>query len=368
MVSLFLNFVREPPKFVCSVILFAFAALLCSFSACWAQGGLPPAANRVSGVPHADSKTFRILRPGTMSIIARDPQTGELGVAVESHYFSGGPVCPWAEAGVGAVTTQATAEPLYGQLGLEMMRYGKDAPAVLKALLAADSASETRQVAIIDARGNVAAHTGSRIAPAAGHLTGKNYSVQGNTMSSEKVWPAMARAFEQKTGDLVDRLLAALEAGQEAGGDIRGQQTAAIIVVSGTSTRRPWKDRIFDLRVEDSPQPITELKRLVRLQRAYRLAFKGDDSASEKNWDQAINSYRKAVELAPEKEELRYGLATVLLQAGRDEESLPIFRQVFREHPIWVEITKRNVMSGDLPNDTARIQRVLDQAVVGDRK
>ncbi len=349
-------------------ILFTFAVLLCNFSACWAQGGLPAAAKSVSGLAPADSPPFRILRPGTMSIIARDPQTGELGVAVESHYFSVGPVCPWAEAGVGAVATQATAEPLYGQLGLEMMRYGKDAPAVLKALLAADSASETRQVAMIDAEGNVAAHTGARITPAAGHLTGKDYSVQGNTMSSEKVWPAMARAFEQKTGDLVDRLLAALEAGQAAGGDIRGQQTAAIIVVSGISTRRPWKDRIFDLRVEDSPQPISELKRLVRLQRAYRFALKGEDFASEKNWDQAINSYRKAVELAPEKEEIRYGLAAVLFQAGRDEESLPIFRQVFREHSIWVEITKRNVISGDLPNDPPRIQRILDQALVRESK
>ncbi len=296
-----------------------------------------------------------------MSIIARDPQTGEMGVAVESHYFSVGPVAPWAEAGVGAVATQATAEPLYGQLGLEMMRYGKDAPSVLRALAAADSASETRQVAMIDASGNVAAHTGSKATPAAGHLIGKNYSVQGNTMSSEKVWPAMARAFEQKTGDLADRLLAALEAGQEAGGDIRGQQTAAIIVVSGTSTRRPWKDRIFDLRVEDSPEPITELKRLVRLQRAYRLAFKGDDFAGEKNWGQALSSYRKAVELAPEKEELRYGLAVVLFLSGRDEESLPVFRQVFREHPIWVEITRRNVISGDLPNDPPRIKRIFDQ-------
>src|SRR3989449_1175540 len=249
-----------------------------------------------------------------------------------------------------------------------MMGYGKDAPPVFKALVAADSASEIRQVAMIDARGNVGAHTGSKITPAAGHLIGTNYSVQANTMSSEKVWPAMARAFERNKGDLVDRLLAALEAGQEAGGDIRGQQTAAIIVVNGTSTGRPWKDRIFDLRVEDSPEPITELKRLVRLQRAYRLALKAGDLASEKNWDQAIGSYRRAVELAPEKEELRYGLATILLEAGRDEESLPIFRQVFREHPIWVEITKRNVMSGDLPNDTTRIQRVLDQAVVGNRK
>jgi uncharacterized Ntn-hydrolase superfamily protein len=348
--------------------LIALAALLWNFSPCWAQGGLTAATIRVSGVAPADSKTFRVLRPGTMSIIARDPQTGELGVAVESHYFSVGPVCPWAETGVGAVATQANAEPLYGKLGLELMRYGKDAPTVLKALLAADAASETRQVAMIDAKGNVAAHTGSKITPAAGHLQGKNYSVQANTMSSEKVWPAMARAFEQTTGDLADRFLAALEAGQEAGGDIRGQQTAALIVVTGTSRGQPWKDRVFDLRVEDSPEPITELKRLVRLQRAYSSAFKGDDFASENEWDQAINSYRKAVELAPEKEELRYGLATILLQAGRDEESLPIFRQVFLEHPIWVEITKRNVISGDLPNDPPRIQRVLDQAAVGNRK
>ncbi len=187
-------------------------------------------------------------------------------------------------------------------------------------------------------------------------------------MSSERVWPAMARAFEQNAGDLADRLLAALEAGQKEGGDLRGQQTAAIIVVSGTSTGRPWKDRIFDLRVEDAPQPITELKRLVRLQRAYRLALKAGDLISEKNWDQAIGSYRKAVEMAPEKEELRYGLATTLLEAGRDEESLPLFRQVFREHPIWVEITKRYVISGELPNDPPRIQRVLDQARAQEQK
>jgi uncharacterized Ntn-hydrolase superfamily protein len=260
------------------------------------------------------------------------------------------------------------AEPLYGQLGLEMMRYGKDAPQVLKALLAADSELEIRQVAMIDVRGNVAVHTGSKNTAAAGHLTGKNYSVQANTMSSERVWPAMARAFAQNAGDLADRLLAALEAGQKEGGDLRGQQTAAIIIVSGTSTGRPWKDRIFDLRVEDSPEPITELKRLVRLQRAYRLALKAGDLISEKNWDQAIGSYRKAVEMAPEKEELRYGLATTLLEAGRDEESLPLFRQVFREHPMWVEITKRYVISGELPNDPPRIQRVLDQARVQEQK
>jgi uncharacterized Ntn-hydrolase superfamily protein len=349
-------------------VSFVLVAVLLNFSCSWAQGGLPAERNRVSGSSLADSPRFRVVRPGTMSIIARDPQTGELGVAVESHYFSVGPICPWAEAGVGAIATQAMAEPLYGQLGLEMMRYGKDAPQVLKALLAVDSELEIRQVAMIDVRGNVAVHTGSKNTAAAGHLTGKNYSVQANTMSSERVWPAMARAFEQNAGDLADRLLAALEAGQKEGGDLRGQQTAAIIVVSGTSTGRPWKDRIFDLRVEDSPEPITELKRLVRLQRAYRLALKAGDLISEKNWDQAIGSYRKAVEMAPEKEELRYGLATTLLEAGRDEESLPLFRQVFREHPTWVEITKRYVISGELPNDSPRIQRVLDQARMQEQK
>src|SRR5690349_2498580 len=157
-------------------ILLVLAALFWSFPSCWAQGWLPAPINRLSRSSHVDSPTFRTLRPGTMSIIARDPQTGELGVAVESHFFSVGPICPWAEAGVGAVATQAIAEPLYGQLGLEMMRYGKNAPAVLKALLAADSAWEIRQVAMIDARGNVGAHTGSKIAPAAGHLIGTNYS------------------------------------------------------------------------------------------------------------------------------------------------------------------------------------------------
>lgn len=349
-------------------VSFVLVAVLLNFSCSWAQGGLPAERNRVSGSSLADSPTFRVVRPGTMSIIARDPQTSELGVAVESHYFSVGAICPWAEAGVGAIATQAMAEPLYGQLGLEMMRYGKDAPAVLKALLGADPTPEIRQVAMIDARGNVAVHTGSKITAAAGHLTGTNYSVQANTMSSEKVWPAMARAFEDKTGDLADRLMAALEAGQAAGGDTRGQQTAAIIVVKGTSTGQPWKDRIFDLRVEDAPEPIKELKPLVRLQRAYSLAFKAADLASEKNFDQAISSYRKAVNLAPEKEELRYGLAAILLQAGRDEESLPIFRKVFREHAVWVEITKRNVKSGDLPNDPVRIQRVLDQAAVREQR
>jgi uncharacterized Ntn-hydrolase superfamily protein len=338
-------------------LLFSCVAITCGQEILWKKISKTESADAT-----AQTKPFQVLHINTMSIVARDPETGELGVAVESHYFSVGPVCPWAEAGVGAVATQAIADPAYGPLGLALMRAGKDAPTALKALLAGDAQAEIRQIAVIDAKGNVAAHTGSRPTPAAGHQMGRNYSVQANTMSSAKVWPAMAEAFEKTTGDLTDRLMAALEAGQKAGGDIRGQQTAAIIVVSGTPSGQPWKDRLFDLRVEDSPEPITELKRLVRLQRAYRLIAKGDEFAAQKKWDEAIKSYKEGVTLAPEKEELRYGLAATLFLSGGEEEALPIFRQVFQENPDWVEITKRNVITGDLPNDPARIQRILEQA------
>lgn len=327
-----------------------------------------PSAAVAPAAPAEQAKPFKVARIRTMSIVARDPETGELGVAVESHYFSAGPIVPWAEAGVGAIATQANADPAYGQLGLVLMRSGKDAQTTLKALVSADALAETRQVAMIDAKGNVAVYTGSKPTPAAGYKIGKNYSVQANTMANDKVWPAMAEAFEQTKGDLADRLIAALEAGQKAGGDIRGQQTAAIIVVSGTSTGQPWRDRLFDLRVEDSPQPITELQRLVKLQRAYRLIGKGDELASQRKWDEAIKAYKEGVALAPEKEELRYGLAATLFLAGREDEALPIFRQVFLENADWVEITRRLVTTGDLPNDPARIQRILDQAPPKDRQ
>src|SRR5216683_3846227 len=191
----------------------------------------------------------------TFSIVARDPATGELGVAVQSHWFSVGAMVPWAEAGVGAVATQSFVDASYGPLGLELMRAGRSAPEALRGLLAADDGRDVRQVAMIDAQGRVAAHTGSKCIAAAGNLVGANYSVQANLMEKPSVWPAMARAFEAATGDLTDRLLAALEAAQREGGDIRGQQSAAILVVSGKPTGRAWIDRKVDLRVEDSADP-----------------------------------------------------------------------------------------------------------------
>ncbi|HEX2271569.1 MAG TPA: DUF1028 domain-containing protein, partial [Pyrinomonadaceae bacterium] len=212
----------------------------------------------------------------TYSIVARDPNTGELGVAVQSHWFSVGPIVAWAEAGVGAVATQSFVDPSYGKNGLDLMRSGKSAPDTLKELLAKDEAREVRQVAMIDAQGRVDAFTGKNDIQAAGHIVGQNFSVQANLMLNDKVWPAMARAFESAKGDLAERMLAALDAAQAAGGDIRGKQSAALIVVTGKPTGQAWKDRTFDLRVDDSPEPLRELRRLVRLQRAYNHMNAGD--------------------------------------------------------------------------------------------
>lgn len=220
----------------------------------------------------------------TYSIVARDPATGEMGVAVQSHWFSVGAIVPWAEAGVGAVATQSFVEPSYGPLGLALMRAGRSAPEALKALVSTDAGEAVRQVAMVDAEGRVAAHTGANAIFAAGHREGEGYSTQANMMENATVWDAMARAFESAEGDLAERLLAALEAAEGEGGDLRGRQSAAIVVVSATSTGKPWVDRKFDLRVEDHPTPVPELRRLVRLQRAYNALNEGDGLVTAGDW------------------------------------------------------------------------------------
>ena len=298
----------------------------------------------------------------TFSIVARDPATGELGVAVQSHWFSVGSIVTWAESEVGAVATQSIVDPSYGPLGLTLMRSGKTANEALKALVSVDAQADLRQVGMIDARGNVAAHTGAKAIAAAGHLVGKDYAVQANLMRSDAIWPAMAKAYEASTGDLADRLLAALEAGQRAGGDIRGKQSAAMLIVRGKSTGKPWADKLFDLRVEDSPEPIVEMRRLVRLQRAYNFMNRGDELAGEQKWDEAMEQYRRGAALAPEIEELPYWVAVTLFTAGREDEALPIFRDVFTKNRDWIEVTRRLPASGFLPDDPKKIERILAQA------
>lgn len=308
----------------------------------------------------AEAKRSIPIRPvHTFSIVARDPSTGELGVAVQSHWFSVGPIVAWAEAGVGAVATQSFVDPSYGKLGLDLMRAGKSAPDALKSLTAGDEGREVRQVAMIDAQGRVDAWTGKNDIQAAGHIIGKNYSVQANLMLSDKVWPAMSAAFENTKGDLAERMLAALEAAQAAGGDIRGKQSAALIVVTGKPTGQAWKDRVFDLRVDDSPEPLIELRRLVKLQRAYNHMNAGDLAVEHKDNEGALREYGAAEKLVPDNAEMIYWHAIALVNMGRVDESLPLFRRVFAMDPNWATLTPRLPKSGLLPDDAKLIERIL---------
>ena len=290
----------------------------------------------------------------TYSIVAFDRETGELGVAVQSHWFSVGAIVPWAEAGIGAVATQSFVEPSYGPLGLDLMRMGRSAHDALRALVSTDADEAVRQVAMVDAQGRVAAHTGSRAIFAAGHLVGDGYSVQANLMERETVWGAMARAYEYSDGDLAERLLAALEAAQHEGGDIRGRQSAAIVVVAAESTGKPWIDRRFDLRVEDHPEPVKELRRLVLLQRAYLKLNEGDEWVTKGELGSAMEAYSEAMGLVPDpvtNGEAPFWVGVTLAAEGDREAALPFLRRAFAQDEKWAELILRLPASGLLPSE-----------------
>jgi uncharacterized Ntn-hydrolase superfamily protein len=299
----------------------------------------------------------------TYSIVARDPATGQLGVAVQSHWFSVGALVPWAEAGVGAIATQSFIDVSYGPLGLDMLRAGRTAEETLRGLVTADPHPEVRQVAIVDAQGNVAVHTGDMAIANAGQHTGEGYSVQSNMMLPSTVPDAMARAYESSQGDLAERLLAALEAAQREGGDIRGRQSAAILVVSGTSSGKPWLDRLFDLRVEDNPEPVKELRRLVHLARAYQHMNAGDEATTQGDIEGALREYSTAAAMVPDSAtngEMVFWHAVALVNAGRVDESLPLFRRAFAVDANWRELVRRLPAAGQLPNDPSVIRRITE--------
>ncbi len=294
----------------------------------------------------------------TYSIVARDPATGEMGIAVQSHYFSVGPIVPWAEAGVGAVATQSLVLVDYGPKGLDLMRSGMTAQQALDSLVKADAHNQGRQVAMVDAKGNVACYTGPACIPDAGYKTGNQYSVQANLMANDKVWPAMSEAYEKAKGDLAERMMQAMEAAERVGGDIRGRQSAAILIVKAQSSGKPWADRVMDLRVEDHPEPLVELRRLIQLRRAYNLEDQGDTYISEKKPVEALRAYEEAAKLAPEVVELQFWAAVSMYTNDRKAEALQIFRKVFAQERRWVELVPRLAKAGLFPNDPKQIAEV----------
>jgi uncharacterized Ntn-hydrolase superfamily protein len=278
------------------------------------------------------------MRHGTYSIVAHDPETGELGVAVQSHWFSVGPLCAWARAGIGAVATQSVVEPAYGPNALDRLQDGVSAPQALGELLAADPLAAVRQVALIDARGNHSTHTGKDCIVHAGHVTGADHSCQANMMARETVPGAMSAAFTASTGLLQDRLLLALEAAEAEGGDIRGRQSAAMVIVPAEG--EPWR-RTVDLRVEDSREPLAELRRLLVLQRAYDLAGAGDELLAAGRMEEAGELYREAAALAPESDELLFWAGLARAQAGDLDAGVAAVRSAARVNPDWLTLLER---------------------------
>lgn len=295
----------------------------------------------------------------TYSIVGRDPRSGEMGVAVQSHWFSVGTIVSWAKAGVGAVATQSLVNASFGPGGLEFLQAGYTAAEAVEQLIASDEGRDFRQLAIVDGQGNVAAYTGQKCVAEAGHYRGDNFSVQANMMLNNQVWPAMAQSFESSQEPLAERMIFALSAGQSAGGDIRGQQSAAILVVRGQSTGQIWKDRLIDLRVEDHPEPIKELKRLLRVHRAYEYMNEGDACLEKNDVEGALANYRTAEAIQPDNLEMQFWHAVSLTNAGRIEEALPKFKELFAKDENWVITTERIVGVGLLKVRKPDLEKIV---------
>ena len=295
----------------------------------------------------------------TYSIVARDPDTGEMGVAVQSHWFSVGSIVSWGEAGVGVVATQSFVNPAFGPNGLELLKTGMTAPEVVDKLIAEDEGRDVRQLAIIDVNGNVKSYTGKNCIPGAGNIVGKNYSVQANLMLNDKVPDAMSKSFEESTGPLAERLIKALFAAQEVGGDIRGKQSACILVVKGKSSGKVWEDRLIDLRVEDSPEPLEELSRLLKVHRAYDHMNAGDLAVEHGDMQIAMKEYSTAEAMFPDNEEMKYWHAVTLATNGDIDGSLPLFKDVFKKNENWKILTPRLVPIGLLNVSEEQLQKIL---------
>ncbi|WP_339917700.1 DUF1028 domain-containing protein [Yeosuana marina] len=295
----------------------------------------------------------------TFSIVARDSVTGNIGVAVQSHWFSVGSVVAYAKAGVGVVATQSFVNPSYGPKGLALMEQGLSPQQALDALLANDEGEMFRQVAFLNAKGDVATHTGSSCIEAAGHRQGKNFSVQANMMLNNTVWDAMANAFETTKGDFSDRIIAALKAAQDEKGDIRGSQSAVILIVKGEATGNSWEDTVMNLRVEDNPHPVAELERLVKVQKAYDFMNNGDLAMEAGDTKKAEELYLSAQKMFPDNLEMKYWYAINLLNNKEFEKAHPILKDIFKQDNNWKILTSRIVKNKLLIISKEELEKVM---------
>ncbi len=295
----------------------------------------------------------------TYSIVAIDPETGDMGVAVQSHWFSVGTIVSWGEAGVGVIATQSFVNASFGPHGLELLKSGLTAKEVLDKLISEDEGREFRQLAILDAKGNVAAFTGKNCIQPAGHITGKGYSVQANLMMNDKVWPAMSKAFENSKGSFAERILDALDAAQKVGGDIRGKQSAALLIVRAKSTGKVWEDRLIDLRVEDSNEPLKELRRLYKVHQAYQHMNNGDLAVEKNDMNKAMQEYSTAMKMFPENLEMKFWTAVALANKGNLEKALPMFKEIFKKDKNWKTLTPRLIPNGLLTVDENTLKEIL---------
>ena len=279
----------------------------------------------------------------TFSIVARDTITGEMGVAVQSHWFSVGSLVAWGKAGVGVVATQSFINPSFGPRGLRLLENGLTPKMAVEDLLKLDEGRDVRQLAILNAKGDVFSYTGKNCISEAGNIMGSNFSVQANLMEKNTVWPAMAKAFKITKGSLAERLLAALEAAQKEGGDIRGKQSAAILVVKAKSTGNSWEDKVVDLRVEDNENPIKEMRRLLTIHKAYDFMNKGDLAVETGNNTLAKEYYMNAQKLNPDNLEMKYWYAITLANNGELIEAKQILQAIFKINSNWKTLIPRLV-------------------------
>jgi len=286
----------------------------------------------------------------TYSIVARDSKTGQMGVGVQSHYFSVGGVVSWGESGVGVVATQSLVNVSFGLRGLDLLKHGKSPQEALNKLLSDDDGRDVRQVAILDAQGRVAAHTGSKCIKHAGHIEGNNFSVQANMMLTDKVWSTMAKSFESNINlPLAERIVKTMEAAETVGGDIRGKQSAAILIVGGKETKNKWEDKVIDLRVEDNEQPVKELSRLLKLHRAYKHMDKGDLAIEHNDMESALKEYL----------EMKFWTAISLANNQKLKEASELFKTIFIKDNNWRLLTERLPESGLLNLTKKELEDIL---------